>query len=365
MKIASVVSCFELFAPPVLQEAYDNAGLICGDADWECTGVIACLDSTPEVIREAIQQGCNLVVAHHPIIFAGLKKLNGSNYIEETIILAIRNDIAILAVHTNLDNILEGVNKMMADKLGLINRRVLSPKKELLQKLYVFVPRTHEAGVKEALFAAGAGHIGDYSECSFTSPGDGTFKAGEGTTPFIGAQGLRHTEPEVKIEVLLPSWLSSKVIQAMKTAHPYEEVAYELVTVSNTYSRVGSGLVGDLPEPLPETDFLHLVKTGFQLELVRHTALTGSPVVRVALCGGAGSFLINKALSAGANAFITADMKYHEFFDANGKTLICDIGHFESEQFTVDLLYSVLREKFPNFAVLKTKVRTNPVHYFF
>ncbi|RYY31018.1 MAG: Nif3-like dinuclear metal center hexameric protein [Chitinophagaceae bacterium] len=365
MKIADVVNYFEQLAPSVLQESYDNAGLICGDPGRECTGMLTCLDSTPAVITEAIQQGCNLIVAHHPIIFSGIKKLNGKNYIEEAIILAVKNDIAILAVHTNLDNVKEGVNKMMADKIGLINRSVLAPKPGILQKLYVFVPHSHAAAVQDAMFAAGAGAIGNYSECSFSADGRGSFKAGQGTEPFVGEQGVRHNEQETRIEVILPSWLSAKVLAAMRAAHPYEEVAYDLVNLANAYGEVGAGLAGELPAEMAETDFLRLLKQAFGLDVVRHTALTGRPVKRVALCGGAGSFLIFKALGVKADVYVTADIKYHEFFDANGRMMICDIGHFESEQFTVDLLYGILREKFPNFAVLKTKVRTNPVHYFF
>ncbi len=365
MKISDVVNLFERLAPPVLQESYDNAGLICGDAGRECTGVLTCLDSTPSVIIEAIQHGCNLVVAHHPIIFSGIKKLNGKNYIEEAIIMAIKNDIAILAVHTNLDNIKSGVNKTMADKMGLINRKVLAAKPGLLQKLFVFVPEAHAESVKVAMFSAGAGDIGNYSECSFSTGGEGSFKAGAGTQPFVGEQGLRHKEAEMRIEVIMPSWISHKVLKAMHDAHPYEEVAYDLVNLQNSYGEIGSGMIGELASPMDATDFLRLLKQGFGLDIVRHTALTGKPVRTVALCGGAGSFLISKALSANADVFVTADLKYHEFFDANGRMMICDIGHFESEQFTVDLLYNILREKFPNFAVLKTKVRTNPVHYFF
>ncbi|RZK80010.1 MAG: Nif3-like dinuclear metal center hexameric protein [Pedobacter sp.] len=364
MTISEIISHLEIIAPPSLQESYDNAGLITGNASWECKGVLVCLDSTPDVIKEAIEMGCNLIVAHHPIVFKGLKKINGKNYIEEAVILAIRNDIAIYAIHTNLDNVIAGVSGKMADLLSLTNRSILFPKAGLLQKLIVFVPVDHKEQLKNALFAAGAGSIGNYSECSFETDGRGTFRGGGSSTPFVGEPGTRHTENEVRLEVIFPSYAGASILAAMNKAHPYEEVAYDLVNLANEYQDTGSGLVGDLEEPVSEKAFLSLLKEKFALQLVRHSPLRGKPVKTVALCGGAGSFLISKALASGADVFVTADMKYHEFFDANGRLVICDIGHFESEQFTVDLLYSILREKFISFAVLKTKVKTNPVNYF-
>jgi dinuclear metal center YbgI/SA1388 family protein len=304
------------------------------------------------------------VVAHHPIIFGGLKKITGRNYVEKTIITAIKNDIAIYAIHTNLDNVIDGVNGMMADKLGLKNRKILSPKEGMLKKLFTFVPVEQVEQVRAALFEAGAGDIGNYNECSFGVEGTGTFKGGEGTNPFVGQPGERHYEKEQKIEVIFPAYLQTALIRALRTAHPYEEVAYDVVDLANTHPGIGSGLVGELPQAMPEAAFLKHLKQAFDLPLIRHTALRGKPVKKVALCGGAGSFLVSKALGVGADVYITGDMKYHEFFDANGRLIIADIGHFESEQFTIDLLAGVLQEKFPTFAVLKTALKTNPVHYF-
>jgi dinuclear metal center YbgI/SA1388 family protein len=364
MKIADIIALLEAVAPPSLQESYDNAGLLTGNPGWVCTGTLCTLDATEEVVNEAIQRGCNLVVAHHPIIFGGLKKITGKNYVEKTIITAIKNDIAIYAIHTNLDNVIDGVNGMMADKLGLKNRKVLSPKEATLKKLYTFVPVDHVEDVRAALFEAGGGHIGNYNECSFGVEGTGTFKGGQGTNPFVGQPGERHYEKEIRIEVIFPAYLQNTLIRALRTAHPYEEVAYDVVNLANTHPGIGSGLVGELPEALPEATFLTQLKQAFDLPLIRHTALLGRPVKKVALCGGAGSFLVSKALGVGADVYITGDMKYHEFFDANGRLIIADIGHFESEQFTIDLLAGVLQEKFPTFAVLKTALKTNPVHYF-
>ena len=364
MKIGEIISFLESRAHPSLQEHYDNAGLLIGDPAWECKGLICALDATEDVVKEAIEKKYNLIVAHHPIIFHGLKKLNGKDYAEKTVIAAIKNDIAIYAIHTNLDNVIDGVSGRMAKMLGLQNISILSPKQSTLKKLFTFVPAGKAEQVRHAIFSAGGGHIGNYSECSFNSEGEGTFKPLEGSNPYTGSIGSRHTEKEVRIEVILPGYLENEIIAAMKTAHPYEEVAYDVVELSNTNSNTGSGIIGELPMPMTEKNFLLLLKDVFRLNVVRHTSFSTKEIKKVALCGGAGSFLISKALAAGADAYITSDIKYHEFFDANDKILIADIGHFESEQFTINLLQEILEQKFPTFAVLKTEVQTNPVRYF-
>lgn len=365
MKIKEFIKCLEAFAPPVLQESYDNAGLITGSPDWECTGVLCTLDSTEEIVKEAIEKKCNLIVAHHPIVFKGLKKINGSNYVERTVIKAIKNDIAIYAIHTNLDNVHNGVSGRMADKLGLVDRSVLSPSAHSLRKLYTFVPVAHTAQVKNALFEAGAGHIGNYSECSFESTGTGSFKAGDGADPFVGNLGERHLEPENKLEVIFPTWIQDRLIEALKASHPYKEVAFDIIELKQANGQIGAGLLGYLKEPLTESEFLSKLVAVFGLKGIRHTLLTGKPIKKVALCGGAGSFLTINALKVGADAYVSADIKYHEFFDAEGRLLLCDIGHFESEQFTIGLITDILQQKFPTFAVLKSELNTNPVHYYF
>jgi dinuclear metal center YbgI/SA1388 family protein len=364
MKVQDITSLLEKLAPSSLQENYDNAGLLTGNNSWECTGIIVSLDVTEEVVREAVEKKCNLIVAHHPVIFGGLKKLTGSNYVERTIIAAIKNDIAIYAIHTNLDNVLHGVNAKIADMLGLINRQVLLPKAGILKKLFTFVPNSHAEQVRAAIFNAGAGHIGNYSECSFNSDGEGTYKAGEGSHPFTGKIGERHAEPETKIEVIFPAWLEKAVCKALKNAHPYEEVAFDIISLDNVHTATGSGLLGYLPEAMTENELLALIKERFGLKLIKHTPLRAKMVKKVALCGGAGSFLTRAAITAGADIFISADFKYHDFFDADGRLVIADIGHYESEQFTIALLSEFLQEKFPTFAVLKTGVVTNPVNYF-
>lgn len=364
MQIKDITSYLESIAPVSLQESYDNAGLLTGLPDQQCTGIVCTLDATEEVVTEAKQRGCNLVIAHHPIIFSGLKKLNGNNYIEKTIIAAIKNDIAIYAIHTNLDNILQGVNQTIAEKIGLEQCQILLPKPQQLLKLYTFVPRENLESVRNALFAAGAGYIGKYSEASFGAGGTGTFKGMEGANPAIGEVGIRSSVDEIKLECLVPAHLKSQVTRALINSHPYEEVAYDWVQLQNDHSAVGSGLIGVLPEPLDEKGVLQMLCTAFDVPVIRHTPLLGKPIRRVAVCGGAGSFLIGKALQSGADLYITADIKYHEFFEANQRMVIADIGHWESEQYTIDWLMTQLQSKFLTFAVLKSGIHTNPVRYF-
>jgi dinuclear metal center YbgI/SA1388 family protein len=364
MRIADIMQELEKRAPLSLQEHYDNAGLLTGNPGWECTGILCTLDATEAVVMEAREKGCNLVVAHHPIIFGGLKKITGRTYVERTVITAIKNDIAIYAIHTNLDNVADGVNAAIADKIGLMNRRILAPKTGQLKKLFTFVPHAQADQVRDALFAAGAGHIGEYSEASFNVDGTGTFKGSDLTQPFVGNTGQRHEEPETKIEVIFPAWLQSAIINALLKAHPYEEVAYDIVGLDNENQELGSGLIGELPEPMEEKGFLRMLTTAFELKMVRHTPFLGKNIQKVAICGGSGSFLTGKAIGSGADAYVTADIKYHEFFDADGRILLADIGHWESEQFTIDLLMEILQAKFPTFAVLKSGIKTNPVQYF-
>ncbi|MEO8403678.1 MAG: Nif3-like dinuclear metal center hexameric protein [Chitinophagaceae bacterium] len=364
MQIAEITSFLESLAHPSLQESYDNAGLLTGSRSWDCTGIICSLDVTEEVIKEAIIKKCNLIVAHHPLIFKGLKRINGENYVERAVIAAIKNDIAIYAIHTNLDNVIDGVNGKIAELLGLQNITILSPKSATLKKLFTFVPVSNAPEVRQAIFEAGGGHISNYSECSFNTEGTGTFKPGAGTDPYVGKQGEQHQEQEVKIEVIFSSFLEKKIIAAMIKSHPYEEVAYDVVPLSNSHPGIGAGVLGELPGPEGEKELFGRIKSTFGLQIIRHSPFTGKPVKKVAVCGGAGSFLISSALAAGADLYITADMKYHEFFDADNRMVIADIGHFESEQFTTDLLAERLLQKFPTFAVLKTGVKTNPVNYF-
>jgi dinuclear metal center YbgI/SA1388 family protein len=363
MKIQKLIKYIEQIAPPAYQESYDNSGLIVGDANEKITGVLLCLDSIEAVIDEAIEKECNLVIAHHPIVFSGLKRFNGKNYIERVVMKAIKNNIAIYACHTNLDNVQAGVNAKIADKIGLVNTKILAPKNNLIKKLSAFVPVEQADIVRNALFEAGAGRIGNYDEASFNVVGAGTFRAGEGTSPHVGEIGQRHYEAEIKIEVVFPFNLQSQVLAAMLAAHPYEEVAYDVVTLDNAHQGIGAGMIGELPEYMEAMPFLEHLKSVMQTDCVRYTELLKNPIRRVAVCGGSGQFLLRQAMAQKADIFITADYKYHQFFDAEGKIVIADIGHFESEQFTIDLFYELITKKFDTFAVYRTAVNTNPVNY--
>jgi dinuclear metal center YbgI/SA1388 family protein len=364
MRIDEIIKVIEQFAPTAYQESYDNAGLITGDANTEVTGILICLDSTEEIIEEAIRKNCNLVLAHHPIIFSGLKKISSTNYVGRTIIKAIQNNIAIYAAHTNLDNVQHGVNKMICEKLGLKNCRILSPKKYLLKKLVTYCPEDHIEKVRAAIFSAGAGKIGNYDECSFNNDGTGTFRAGEGAEPFVGKVGERHSEKEIRIETIFEVVHQNQIIRALLDSHPYEEVAYDIYPLDNGYQNIGSGMIGDLEIEMDEKDFLSFVKSKMETDCIRHTKLTGKKVLKAAVCGGAGSFLLNDAIRQDAQFFISADFKYHQFFDADKKIVIADIGHYESEQFTKNIFYDLLNEKFPKFALHFAETVTNPVSYF-
>ncbi|WP_128544502.1 Nif3-like dinuclear metal center hexameric protein [Larkinella soli] len=364
MRIHDITEYLDRWAPPAYQESYDNAGLIVGDPNAEVTGVLVTLDATEAVVEEAARKGCNLIVAHHPIVFRGLKKLNGRNYVERAVIRAVKTDVAIYAAHTNLDNVVGGVNFKIAEKLGLTGVRILAPKSGVLSKLVVFVPHDHTARMLNALYETGAGQIGAYEHCSFRVGGTGTFRPLEGASPAVGQVGQDETVSEERVEVIFPAHLEKRMVTAMRRAHPYEVPAYDLYALLNENQEVGSGAVGELPEALPEPDFLAFLKERMGLKTFRFTPLLGKTVRRVAVCGGAGGFLLNDAVRAGAQVFITADYKYHEFFDADGRILIADIGHYESEVFTKDLIQQHLLKKFTTFAVILSEIVTNPVNYY-
>jgi len=362
--IRELTTHLETIAPLAYQESYDNAGLIVGDPNASITSVMVSLDTTEAVVDEAIARGCNLIVAHHPIVFRGLKKLNGKNYVERTVIKAIKNDVAIYAIHTNLDNVAGGVSFNIAEELGLQNVRILSPKAQMLSKLAVFVGADNLPAVLTAIWEAGAGRIDTYDHCSFRVGGTGTFRPLNGASPVVGSVGHDETVQEQRLEVLLPTHLERTVVAAMTDAHEYEVPAYDLYPLNNANQTVGSGAVGELPEPMNGQTWLSYLKSKMNLNVIRYTALPDRPVKRVAVCGGSGSFLLPDAIRAGADAFVTADFKYHEFFDAENRLTICDIGHYESEVCTKELIGRFLADKFLNFAVILSETDTNPVRYF-
>ncbi|MEY2792427.1 MAG: hypothetical protein RJA76_419 [Bacteroidota bacterium] len=360
--IRDVCKAMESWAPLQWQESYDNAGLLLGQPDQEVTGILVSLDCTEEVIKEALAKKCNVIIAHHPIIFKGLKSLTGKNYVEKTVIAAIKNDIAIYASHTNLDHAPKGVSYHLAKKIG-IDGNVLAPVKEQLKNICFFVPKENQEEVRFALHQAGAGNIGEYSACSFSTEGEGRFTPSEKSNPTIGQNLEPTTVNEVKIEMIYPKHLENQILEALKKAHPYEEVAYYLYTLDNTWNDVGAGFIGEIEHALSEDDFIQLVKEHLDLKIIRHTPKTNKKIKKIAVCGGAGSFLIKNAIAAGADAYLTGDIKYHEFFDAENQMLLIDIGHYESEVMIKDAMCSFLSNIFCNFAVLKSEINTNPVNF--
>lgn len=363
MQIKDLINYLEKWAPLSYQESYDNSGLVIGDRNAHVEGAIITLDVTEEVIDESIETGCNLIIAHHPMIFSGIRSIGTRHWLDRCIRKAIKNDIHIYAIHTNLDNISSGVNNKIAEKIGLKELKVLSPKRGTLQKLTVLVPIENKTELLEALYSAGAGKIGNYDHCSFQLKGEGTFRPNEHSNPTIGKKGQDEKVNEMRIEVILSSGRRNAILTAMKQAHPYEEVAYYLSDLLNENQEIGSGMIGLFPEPLQAEAFLHHLKKSMNLATIKHTSLTDKKIERVALCGGSGRFLLERAIGAGADVFISADFKYHDYFEANNEIIIADIGHYESEVFTKELLYERLTKKFAKFAFRLSEVDTNPVKY--
>jgi len=363
MKIKDITNFLEELAPLQYQESYDNSGYITGNPNETLKGVLITLDTIETVIDEAVEKKCNLIISHHPIIFKGLKKITGKNYIERTIIKAIKNDIAIYAIHTNLDNIQNGVNTILCKKLNLINCKILRPVKNELRKLVTFVPDAYTEKVRNELFSAGAGHIGNYSNCSFNNSGMGTFMGNDTSNPFVGKKNKFHFERENKIETIFPKHLENKIISALKNTHPYEEVAYDIYQLENKYNKVGAGMIGELKNEINTIDFLNTIKKQLNVPTIKHTKILKSKIKKVALCGGSGSFLLNDAIRQKADIFISADFKYHDFFDANNQIIIADAGHYETEQFTKELIFDVLMKNFNKFACFLSKESTNPITY--
>ncbi|WP_445738069.1 Nif3-like dinuclear metal center hexameric protein [Mariniflexile sp.] len=364
MIVQDVINHLEELAPLAYAEDFDNVGLLVGNKNTEITGVLVTLDTLEAVVDEAIKENCNLIVSFHPIILKGLKKLTGKNYVERVVMKAIKHDIAIYSMHTALDNALNGVNDMICNQLQLRNKHILIPQSETIKKLTTYVPKEEAEQLRNALFNTGAGSIGNYSNCSFNVEGYGTFNGNENTNPTKGQKGTLHTENETKITVTFPKHLESQVLQTLFKSHSYEEVAYEVVTLENKNQHIGMGMVGEWEESMSELDFLVFLKDKMNTQSIRHSAFLDKKIKRIAVLGGSGSFAIEAAKSAGADAFVTADLKYHDFFTAENNILLADVGHYESEQFTKNLLVAYLTKKITNFAIILSKTNTNPVKYF-
>ena len=363
MKIKEIITVLEEMAPLAYAEDFDNVGLLLGNQEDEATGVLVCHDALESVIEEAITKNCNLVVCFHPILFSGIKKITGKNYVERSVLKAIKNDIAIYAVHTALDNHKNGVNKIFCDALGLTNTKILVPKPNFIQKLVTYTIPENVEQVRNALFNAGAGKIGNYDDCSFTSQGIGTYMGNENSNPEIGERFEFVEAQEIKIEVTFEKHLQNKILKALLKNHVYEEVAYEIYDLQNTHQNIGLGMVGELEKPLSEIEFLQLVKTKMQCGGIRHSTLLGKSIKKVAVLGGSGSFAIKNAIQAGADVFLTADLKYHNFYEAENQIVLADIGHFESERYTKNYIVDYLKEKITNFAFVLSEENTNPVKY--
>jgi dinuclear metal center YbgI/SA1388 family protein len=370
MIIQDVIRLFEEIAPLQYAEDFDNVGLLVGNKSTEITSILVTHDTLEEVVDEAISKHCNLIVSFHPIVFSGLKKINGSNYVERVVIKAIQNNIAIFAIHTAYDNSWNGVNAIICKKLGLVNQKILIPKKETIKKLITFVPKAQAESLRLALFNAGAGSIGNYDHCSFNIEGTGSFRAGEGSNPTLGKLGETHFEPETQIGITFPAHLQGNVLKALQENHPYEEVAYEVTTLENVNQKIGLGMVAELPEAMNETDFLRFVKKTFRCGCIKHSELVGKQIKKVAVLGGSGAFAIEAAKRAGADIFLTSDLKYHDYYKAENQIIIADIGHYESEQFTKYELVDFLTKKITNFApafekgnIIISEVNTNPIKY--
>jgi dinuclear metal center YbgI/SA1388 family protein len=364
MQVIEVTKFLECLVPKGSQVSYDNCGLLVGSPNQEITGCLVCLDCTEEIIEEAVREGCNFIIAHHPLIFSGIKSITGKNYVERTIIKAIQHNIAIYAIHTNLDNYRFGVNFEIANRLGLINLKVLSPAENVLSKLVIYTPNEYVEQVSQAVFQSGGGAIGEYDQCSFTVEGEGTFRPSKSANPFEGKQGELSRVKEHRLEFLISNHILDQVVSSALQAHPYEEVAYEIYALKNKNQYEGSGMVGELKVAMETEAFLRKIKETFNCGVIRHTEIVQKEIKKVAFCGGSGSFLLRNAKGVNADIFITGDYKYHDFFDAEGQIIIADIGHFESEQYTTNLLADILMKNFSTFVVRKTRVITNPIKYF-
>lgn len=365
MTVKDVANIIEQLAPVGYQEGYDNSGLSVGSPLMEVNGILICFDVTENVVDEAIELGANLIISHHPVIFSGLKSITGRSTVERIVLKAIQHNIALYAAHTNLDSVPGGINDKLCDILGIQNRQVLSPLKGQLVKIVTFVPHEQASRVREAMFTAGAGGIGSYDCCSFSTEGKGSFRASEDANPFVGTIGELHFEPETRVEVICPRILVNGVVGAMVEAHPYEEVAYDIIPLENDYSKIGIGMVGELDEPVEVANFLEMIKEKLGCSVLRYSNPHKSHIKKVAVCGGSGASLVSLAIAKGADALVTGDVKYHSFIDYQEKILLVDAGHFETEQFAIDIFYDFIREKIANFAVYKTKRVDNPVNYLY
>lgn len=350
--------------PLELQEEYDNSGLQIGKYNNEIYGILISLDITEEVINEALEYGDNLILSHHPLIFSQIKKISDKNNLGKIIYKAIENNLAIYSAHTNVDNNFNGINLYISKLLNLKNPEILVPASNYLFKLITFVPESNANKVREAILNEGAGFIGNYDMCSFNTQGTGTFRPLENTNPYLGETYQLNFVNEVRIETIVPKHLLNKVVTTLLANHPYEEVAYDIYPLNNKYSKAGSGIIAELEDYMETIDFFELVKKTFNLKTIKHSKLNKKNIKRIAICGGSGAFLIKEAINKNVDLFLTGEIKYHQYFEAENKIILVEIGHYESENLIKDFFYDFLTKKLSKFAIHKSKIDTNPIKYF-
>jgi dinuclear metal center YbgI/SA1388 family protein len=368
--IRDIADALEQWAPPGSAQSYDNVGLQVGDASRSVERAVLALDCTPAVVEEAERQGAELIITHHPLLFQPLSAVTTDDYESAVALRLAEAGIALYSAHTNLDAAPGGVSFALAKRLGLTDVGFLDGFDETLYKLATFVPADHFDAVRSALADAGAGRIGDYEACAFAHEGTGFFRPGDAANPHIGtAGGDLESADEVKLEVEVARWDLGGVLGALQDAHPYEEVAYDVYPVQQKNSRAGLGAVGRLASPESLSDFLGRVADRLDAGSLRYAGPDEATVERVAVCGGAGSDFVGQALAAGADAYVTADVKYHEFFEALGpdgvpQLAFIDAGHYETEALTEALLRDWLADRFNDVDWQRTGVRTSPMQTF-
>ena len=363
MIVKEVINYLDEFSPFCYAEEFDNVGLIIGDYTQKVNGILVTLDSTESVIDEAIKSKCNLIISFHPIIFNDIKSITTNTYVERVIHKSIKNNISIIAIHTSLDNSIKGVNSAICKKLDIKNYKILIPKERTIKKLTTYIPSENVAKLKSEIFKIGGGSLGKYDNCSFSYKGLGSFKGNKKSNPKIGNK-LTYTEiEEVCVNITFLKHLEKEVVKALKENHPYEEIAYEINTLENSNQNIGMGMIGELASSMDENKFLSFLKKKMKSKLIKHSKKIGKKIAKIAVLGGSGSFAIENAINSGADAFVTSDLKYHDYFKAENKILLVDIGHYESEQYTKNLIFNFLTKKIPNFAIVLSKTNTNPIMY--
>ena len=365
MTVRGIQEIMEAWAPLDIAWERDNPGLQAGDTGRRVRGILVALDVTEPVVKEAKGAGANLIVSHHPLLFRPLRSLTTRSGTERTLTALARGGIALYSAHTNLDFTRGGTSFALAEALGLATEGFLTSSFRTESKIVTFVPPSHADSVAAAMAGAGAGVIGAYDGCSFRTEGTGTFRGGKGTHPAVGKAGVPEHAREIRLEMVAPRRAVHTVVDALKGAHPYEEVAFDVYPLDNTSGAYGMGALGTLPRAVPLADFLGRVRRALRTRSLRWSGDPRSRVRRVAVCGGSGSELLPQAIAAGADAFVTADVRYHTFQEAGTEITLVDAGHFETEfpvvAAVVDRLRGEIRARGARIPVRASSQATNPV----